>query len=365
MSGRSKAVLEEIAAGLDGRAAPAEVIVADASDYSPVTSRTRNIISTAGPFSQYSDSLVAACAQKGISYCDITGEAPWVKRVIERDAAAAADSGALITPMCGFDSVPSDLGTMRTCALLAAKGSATASVTAYMSMSGTMSGGTIATGLLMSARYPEEVDDVFLLGGSPAGGPRDVDADRAEAVFEDRVGSWVAPFGMSKINTRLVRRAAGLGCYANIDPGFAYQELQLAGSEKVAVGMARNAAIPPEVLKKFVDAGRLPKPSEGPSKEVRDASSFRIVFVGEGADGRTAATSMSGGDPGYDETAKMVSEACFALVEANRDTLPCKGKGGVYTPSGAFGDVLVDRLRAAGMSFEDDVPFGALEVVDA
>ncbi len=58
---------------------------------------------------------------------------------------------------------------------------------------------------------------------------------------------------------------------------------------------------------------------------------------------------MQGGDPGYNETAKMISEAALTLLY-NYDRLPVKG--GVVTPAAAFGDLLIDRLREAGILFE-------------
>ena len=92
------------------------------------------------------------------------------------------------------------------------------------------------------------------------------------------------------------------------------------------------------------------------------ASSFLSVSVATSASGRTAAAAISGGDPGYDETAKMVSEAALTLLAP--DALVDRG-GGVLTPAAALGspmrpgrgergDVYVQRLQAAGMCFEDD-----------
>jgi len=64
---------------------------------------------TAGPFALYGNALVDACVRFN-SYVDISGETPWVRTLIDRYHAQAA-SGTRIIPCCGFDSVPSDLGT--------------------------------------------------------------------------------------------------------------------------------------------------------------------------------------------------------------------------------------------------------------
>ena len=60
------------------------------------------------------------------------------------------------------------------------------------------------------------------------------------------------------------------------------------------------------------------------------------------------------GDPGNRATTKMVCEAatCLAL---NADQLPGGPEfGGVLTPAAALGNVLLGRLRTAGMTWEVD-----------
>jgi len=86
---------------------------------------------------------------------------------------------------------------------------------------------------------------------------------------------------------------------------------------------------------------------EGPSEEERARSWFRIRFVASHA-GDELVTEVSGGDPGYDETAKMLSESALCLAE-DRERLPARA--GVLTPALAFGDVLIARLMHAGMVF--------------
>ena len=55
---------------------------------------------------------------------------------------------------------------------------------------------------------------------------------------------------------------------------------------------------------------------------------------------------VAGGDPGYGETARMVSEAVLLILSGHA------GPGGVLTPAVALGDTLVRRLRECGMVFE-------------
>ncbi|NEC75617.1 saccharopine dehydrogenase, partial [Streptomyces rochei] len=87
------------------------------------------------------------------------------------------------------------------------------------------------------------------------------------------------------------------------------------------------------------------KPGDGPSPEKRARSWFSVRFVGEGG-GRKVFTEVSGGDPGYDETAKMFAEAALSLA---LDDLP--PVAGQVTTAVAMGDALTERLRRAGIGF--------------
>jgi short subunit dehydrogenase-like uncharacterized protein len=58
-------------------------------------------------------------------------------------------------------------------------------------------------------------------------------------------------------------------------------------------------------------------------------------------------TQVSGGDPGYGETAKMLAESALCLAF---DELP--ERSGQLTPAVAMGDALRRRLLAAGIKFE-------------
>ena len=90
---------------------------------------------------------------------------------------------------------------------------------------------------------------------------------------------------------------------------------------------------------------RLPA-GRGPSAEQRERGWFRVTVVGEGG-GRRVVTRVSGGDPGYTETARMLGEAALALAV---DRLP--ETAGQVTTAAAMGDALLERLRSVGIRFE-------------
>lgn len=341
MAGRTASKLEELCQWLAGSSnPPASIVVAGSSDAQVVASSARVVLSTAGPFSLHSDAIVKACAESGTSYVDINGEVPWVKRVIERDGSVARRTGAVIVPNCGFDSVPSDLGVW-----LATDGLYEGDLQGHMKMQGVMSGGTIATGILMATTYADELKEPFLLGGRPGSGVDHSDPVAPVAPTDARP-YWLAPFTMAPINTRVVRRSAFLAGAG----AFRYREFVVAPSETVAAKMAKNYAVPPDKLQGLVDAGRLPRPSQGPDEATRATSWFQLDVV-DANDNKVRAT-VKGGDPGYDETAKMVSVAAIALATDDPAELACRGQGGVWTPASGIGRPLVTRLNAARMSFE-------------
>jgi short subunit dehydrogenase-like uncharacterized protein len=90
------------------------------------------------------------------------------------------------------------------------------------------------------------------------------------------------------------------------------------------------------------------KSGEGPSEERMNRSWFKLGFVAE-CDGLTVRTEVSGGDPGYGETSKMLAESALCLA-CDRGRLP--PRAGMLTPAEAMGEALLDRLRRAGLRFE-------------
>ncbi|MGW3792257.1 saccharopine dehydrogenase, partial [Micromonospora arida] len=82
-----------------------------------------------------------------------------------------------------------------------------------------------------------------------------------------------------------------------------------------------------------------------PTAQQRASSWFRVRFVGTGG-GQRVVTEVAGGDPGYDETAKMLAESALCLA---LDELP--PTAGQLTPVAAMGDALLDRLVRADLTF--------------
>ena len=89
-----------------------DIFVASASDFAALKEMARRslvVLNCAGPYSAYSRLVVAACAEVGTDYVDITGEVHWVADMRQKYGSLAKESGARIISLCGFDSVPSDI----------------------------------------------------------------------------------------------------------------------------------------------------------------------------------------------------------------------------------------------------------------
>eukprot|EP00466_Bigelowiella_natans_P021115 jgi/Bigna1/91029/estExt_fgenesh1_pg.C_860039 len=311
---------------------------------------TRVLLSTVGPFMKYGTPVVAACVQQGTDYVDTTGETPWVRELIDRFHASARGRKTFIVPMCGFDSIPSDLGAYITAAEIKKR------VMAYSVLYRMPSSALFLLFALcmMERQAPHRLHDVFVLGGQRKCGVREEDKDFNRVEFHEGVGMWATTFGMAKLNTRVVRRsnslfeAEGLGYGDN----FNYQEKALVPTEKIAKKVWRAANAPPDVIERMIKQGRLPTPGKGPSKAERKKNWFIFTMDGTSEDGRHVRTEIKGGDAGYEETAKMVAESAILLASKKGELLKRKGAhGGVVTPAFAFGRQLVDRLVAAGIHF--------------
>jgi short subunit dehydrogenase-like uncharacterized protein len=368
-AGRSKAKLEELRSSLGTEAEALPLVVADSFDESSLRklcASTRVIVSTVGPYALYGEMLVKVCAESGTDYCDLSGEVQWIRRMLQRYSATAQTSGARIVHCCGFDSIPSDMGVhfLQRQAMQQHGAPCTRVKMRVKVLRGEFSGGTAASLMNIvkeAAADPalrKELADPYSL--CPAGStPRVRQPDLRSAQFDEDFGTWIAPFVMSGINTRIVQRTNALSEQA-YGADFTYGEAVLTGrglkgrfaANAMAAGLSGfmlAAAIRPAraALERFV----LPKPGEGPSLEAQRTGCFDLRFLGTTADGRKIRTKVTGDrDPGYGSTGKMLGQAAACLtLDVDKAAAP----GGFWTPATIFGDRLIQRLMThSGLSFE-------------
>jgi short subunit dehydrogenase-like uncharacterized protein len=366
IASRDRERLERVRATLPDGVGVITADVRDPGSMRDLVASTRVVVNMVGPYSLYGEPLLGACARAGVDYVDITGEPAHVRRMIDRHHDSAVRSGAKIVPFCGFDSVPSDIGTLLIVEHFRARGLPTREVKGFFRASGRLNPGTVATVVELWNRQEDvrAMRDPLLLNppGHRAMEDRLRNPDPMAPVRDRDLGRWVAPFFMGPINTRVVRRSRALSADWHQDYGraFRYQEYWDPGGSAswlTASGMSwafavsQLMAVTPGAGTLFAPAAR--RAEDWPDEMMEEGCHFRALFAGTAADGTRVWAEFSGrGDPSNGATVAIVCECALALA-LDRHRLPGgPARAGLLTPATAFGLELVERLRAVGMSLE-------------
>ncbi|MCL2418276.1 MAG: saccharopine dehydrogenase NADP-binding domain-containing protein [Conexibacteraceae bacterium] len=335
------------------------VVTADSGDEESLrrlAESARVVISTVGPYVQYGEGLVAACAAAGTDYVDLSGEPEFVDLMYLRHHQAARASGARLVHSCGFDSVPWDLGVLYTVSQL--PDDVPIAVRGFGATNATISGGTFHSAVNAMGRLKEagriarqrQSTERHAEDGRMAS-DRSVHGESLRPYREPLVGGWVVP--VPTIDPQHVLRSARLDPVYGPDFTYAHLLVTRRLGRTVGLGLGVGAVATLAQLEPTRNLVlRLKSPGSGPSAERRARTFFRLRFVadyGESARRRRLITEVRGGDPGYGDTAKMVSECALSLAFGG-ESLPDRG-GGQWTPALAFGLPLVDRLVRAGIEF--------------
>lgn len=367
IAGRSQSKLEQVRERLGTTASELQLFVADSHDpeaLAAMVARTRVVLTTVGPYALHGSELVAACVKAGTHYCDLAGEAQWVRKMIDTHHERAGQTGAKIVNCCGFDSVPMDIGVWALQEATKDKfGSYCSSISMFVKATkGAASGGTLASmmNLIKESRADRNVAKILVQPYSlnPEGERDGPDGrEQASVIYNKDAQSWTAPFVMAGINTKVVRRSHALAGYP-YGKQFRYHEAVMTGrgltgwlkGQSVAVGLGALVLFASfsgtrNLLQKFV----LAKPGEGPDRELQQAGFFNLLHIGKLPDGQVVRGKVTGDqDPGYGSTSKMLGECAVCLA---KDELA--DGGGVLMPAAAMGGSLLRRLRKnAGLTFE-------------
>ena len=358
IAGRNKEKLEELKKELS---LDVDIFIAESNDQKAldnITKNTKVVLSTAGPFHRYSSNLVKSCVKNSSDYVDITGEFFWIREMIDLHHEEASSKGVRIIPACGYDSIPSDLGTFFSSTKIKEP---IKRIGSFHAGQGGVSGGTTETGFSMGdLKLGKKMNDPFVLN------PEKSVSNEQKLLSSDSVGikknnlieSWTGPFIMAVSNTRVVRRSAALlelnqeGYGVN----FTYQEHAFYKKFRTALLVTFVTLLFGLILstpiRKLVRP-LLPKPGEGPSEETMENGFFDSFFTAELDNGEKKLFRVHGkGDPGYKVTSKFVCESALTLVK-DREKLPGGNEyGGVLTPASGLGQPLIDRLSSNGVHFE-------------
>jgi short subunit dehydrogenase-like uncharacterized protein len=343
LAGRNRAKLEAVR---DRLGAEVDLLTADVSDAESVrrvAESARVVISTVGPYINYGEPMVAACAAAGTDYVDLTGEPEFVDLMWLRYHEQAQRTGARLVHSCGFDSIPYDLGALYTVGQLPA--GEPIHLEGFVRVGGTFSGGTYHSAVHGMSRLRQTMRVAGERRRSETRPPdRRVRGETRPPHHDEEAGGWVLPFPTIDPQT-VLRSARALDRYG---PDFTYGHYLVVKQLPVLAGLVAGvglmialAQLPPtrDALLKLKD------PGEGPTPEQRAKAWFKVMFRGESGE-RRIVTQVSGGDPGYGETSKMLAESALCLAHD-----PVPERAGQLTPAVAMGQALIDRLTRGGIGF--------------
>lgn len=360
-----KKVIETLAAKND-QIKKIKFFIADSFDEESLGHLSKSaklIISTVGPYIKYGKNLVSHCAHNGTHYCDLTGEVPFIRESIDAYDKVAKKNECRIIHSCGFDSIPSDLGVLFLQSEAKKKYDRFCSHIKYYvrATKGGFSGGTIASMIAISNYIKSKPNLSGLLGNPYALNSDNYESPSVSSLrsveWDQDVGLWTAPFIMSGINTRVVRRSNELLGF-KYGKEFIYTEVT--SFQKGIMGYLKSYSMLIFLgLTKFLMSFKptfwllknfyLPSPGEGPNREKRDNGFFKILLNGY-VDGNHISCTVTGDkDPGYSGTAIMLTESALSII-LNNEEIP--KKFGVLTPASAIGKILIKRLKTKGIIFK-------------
>ena len=348
LAGRSPSKLEAVRARLGSDQAGLPLIEADVNDPESIRAlaeSTKVVITTVGPYINYGEALVAACAAAGTDYVDLTGEPEFVDLMWLRYHEQAQQTGARLVHSCGFDSIPYDLGVLHTVSQLPEGVPLT--VEGFVRIGGTFSGGTYHSAVHIMGRLRDGVKVARQRRQRETHeSDRRVRGEAGRPHRDQFGGGWAVPFPTIDPQT-VLRSARALDRYG---PDFTYSHYLVVRRLPVLAGMAAGAGAAVAMAQLAPTRNlllRLKDPGEGPSPEQRDRSWFKVRFRAR-TSGTELRTQVSGGDPGYGETSKMLAQSALCLAH---DQLPTTA--GQVTPAVAMGQALIDRLQREGIKFEE------------
>jgi short subunit dehydrogenase-like uncharacterized protein len=371
-------VLEE-----DGVRAP-EVVVADVGQPNSLVemaSRAKVVLNLVGPYTVHGRPVIDACVGAGAHYVDLTGEIPFVRRVVDEVHDRAVGAGVKVVQTCGFESLPPDL------AVALAAGDARrrwnedlahvdVEITVNMPPglprpSDGISGGTFQSLLAVadSDADPSAVTDPAALVTDRA--TADAVRERSPIAVRPRRnarGDVVAPMAPAAfINPAVIHRTAALHA-AETSAGavpFSYREgIALGGPAPtlplryavagalsfLQVAMQQTSRARPHIRRRVAGVlGRvLPGSGFGPAADRLEGWRWRLAVDARTTGGAAVAVDVEAtGHPGYLATARMLGEAGLMLAEPG--TTP--DRAGCLTPATALGTDHVDRFEHARLRF--------------
>jgi short subunit dehydrogenase-like uncharacterized protein len=381
VAGRDPRKIERVLSEI-GVSAP-ETIVADVGDpasLAAMAARTRVVLDLVGPYTLYGRPVIEACVDNGAHYADLTGEMPFVRRMIDGFHERAEAAGVKIVQVSGFEALPPDLAV-----LLAAETArerwgeelaeadvevATQQPAGRIGLADIISGGTLQSSAeAIGGEDVQWITDPAALVPDPelAARVRSRSPISLAPRFNAR-GDVIAPMTPAAfINPAVIQRTAALLAAergATFEP-FRYREgiaipgstltlpLRYAAAGGLAATQAGFAALTrarPTIRNRVADALRrfLPSSGFGPKGSGLEDWKWQVAV-----DARTTGRHYvrvdvdADGHPGYLTTSRMIGEAGLLLAEEGATP----ERAGCLTPAAALGTGNLVRFERAGMRF--------------
>lgn len=357
----------------------------DIVSMSDLARSARVLINVAGPYMlTEGEILIDACIHHGTHYCDISGEVPWSRRVVDMHEHASKHSSFVVPSAASAGGYPDMCIFYLADQMRQQYGEELKKVEVYCCGGGTpasASGGTLKTRKAMNQAGDEVrklMGNVFALGGflpardrngikdvdveagtgkvSMKPRPIDLDANMARVTEHKEFGFWRGPYVYQYFDTRIVRRSNQLMAdYLNkpygrelnfleygLIPASIMAEMQ-SGGQKAKASVADEAAAAKA-------AGVYYKEGEGPPLEDLEDAWVSVFTWVQSTGGHEAKCGFMGRD-GYFETARVAIELCMAIL-FDKEKLPFPG--GVLPPALAGGHCIRNRIKASGHLFRED-----------
>ena len=301
-----------------------------------ITSKSKVIISVVGPYAIYGKQLIESCVNNNCHYLDITGESSFVQYVKNKYSKKAIETNTMLISCCGFESIPPDIGTYYSIKQLNEEN---IDIKCYMKTKGQISGGTWASFLNISSdgRIKKKIQN---------NQPKKQGVKNKILFYNKELKKWALIF--PDIDQYIIRRSSklidGYGENVRFVKYMLFKSLFKVAALLVPLFFILFLAkfkFSKKWLESFIPSGT------GPSEEDRAKHWFEYILIGK-TEKQKIITTVKGGDPGYGETSKFVTEMGLALI-LNKDQL--NHKKGVLTPAACAGDVILKRLQKSGIKF--------------
>lgn len=370
-----------IATVLDGEGvkAPATIAadVADPDSLLAMASRGKVVLNLVGPYTLHGRPVIEACVAGGAHYVDLSGEIPFVRRVISEFHEPALAAGVKVVQVCGFEALPPDLAVLSLAEAARDRwDEALAEVEVTITTTQMPAGmprpsDFVSGGTLQSLAEALDDDDAACVTDPGCLVPDPARAAEVRGLSPIQVGPRRGPHGQAVapmapaafINPAVIQRTAAFAD-SPLAP-FRYREgvaipgpaatlplrLGAAGAlSGVQLASGRLARAGPGSRSRAAAALRrvLPSSGYGPAPDRIEDWRWRLDVTARTGAGRTLGVDVEGlGHPGYLTTARMLGEAGLMLATAGATPQ----RSGWLTPALALGTDGIDRFDAAGLCF--------------